>query len=139
MIEHEGVIVRVEGAKAFILIEQSGACVSCQVKNLCNASEKAEKIVEANRYGREFRIGERVAVVAEQSLGLKAVFLAYVLPFIIILVALFIFDSFIESELYVGLLGLSTLIPYLIILRLIKNKIDRKFQFSVISIEDNNP
>lgn len=129
IIEHEGVVTEIKGGKVFVTIEQTSACSSCHAKSICTASDKADKVIEASMVDDSIRVGDSVVVYGQKSIGVAAVLLAYVFPFCLIILALFVFDSFFESELIVGTLSLCVLIPYLFVLRFFRNKIQAKFQF----------
>lgn len=129
IIEHEGVVTGLEGKKAFIKIEQTSACSGCHAKTFCTASDKTEKIIEAVAVDDTLQQGDIVVVYGQKSIGVVAVLIAYVIPFILIILALFIFSRFIDSEFFVGTLSLSMLLPYFLVLRSFRNKIQAKFRF----------
>lgn len=131
-VEHQGVIISIDGKVAHVKIEQTSACASCHVKSVCGASEKSEKIVDANLLDTSLKIGDQAIVIGQKSLGIQAVLLAYVLPFIVIVSMLFIVNIFTTNELVIGTCALASLIPYFAILRLMRNKIQAKFQFYAI-------
>lgn len=131
-IEHQGVIISIDGKVAHVKIEQTSACASCHVKSVCGASEKSEKIIDANLLDTSLKIGDQAIVIGQKSLGIQAVLLAYVLPFIVIVSMLFIVNIFTTNELVIGTCALASLIPYFAILRLMRNKIQAKFQFYAI-------
>lgn len=131
-IEHQGIIVSIDNDIAHVRIEQTSACASCHVKSMCGASEKAEKIIDAHIVDNTLKIGDQVTIIGQKSLGFQAILLAYVLPFVIIVVALFIANIFTTNEVIMGTCALASLIPYFAILRLMRNKIQAKFQFYAI-------
>ena len=131
-IEHQGVIISIDGKIAHVKIEQTSACASCHVKSVCGASEKSEKIIDANLMDTSLKIGDQVTVIGQKSLGIQAVLLAYVLPFVLIIAILFFANIFTTNELVIGTCALTSLIPYFIVLRLMRNKIQAKFQFYAI-------
>lgn len=131
-VEHQGVIISIDDKVAHVKIEQTSACASCHVKSVCGASEKSEKIVDANLLDTSLKIGDQAIVIGQKSLGIQAVLLAYVLPFIVIVSMLFIVNIFTTNELVIGTCALASLIPYFAILRLMRNKIQAKFQFYAI-------
>ena len=131
-IEHQGVIITIENNIAHVKIEQTSACASCHVKEMCGASEKTEKIIDARIVDNTLKIGDQVTIIGQKSLGFQAILLAYVLPFVVIIVALFIVNAFTNNEVIMGTCALASLIPYFAILRLMRNKIQAKFQFYAI-------
>ena len=88
-IKHLGIVENINGSRLKVRIVQSSACSSCSVKGHCSASETKEKIIDVyNKNGVPCQIGERVMIVGTTSMGMKAVFLAFVLPFVVLLLAL---------------------------------------------------
>ena len=135
-IEHMGVIISIDDKIAHVKIEQTSACASCHVKSVCGASDKSEKIIDANIKDNTLKVGDQVTIIGQKSLGIQAVLLAYVLPFVVIIVTLFIANIFTTNELIIGSCALTSLIPYFIVLRLMRNKIQAKFQFYAIRKEN---
>lgn len=131
-IEHQGVIISIDDKVAHVKIEQTSACASCHVKSVCGASEKSEKIIDANLMDASLKIGDQVTVIGQKSLGIQAILLAYVLPFVLIVIILFFANIFTTNELVIGTCALASLIPYFAVLRLMRNKIQAKFQFYAI-------
>lgn len=131
-IEHQGIIVSIDNNIAHVRIEQTSACASCHVKEMCGASEKTEKIIDAHIVDNTLKIGDQVTIIGQKSLGIQAILLAYVLPFVVIVAALFIVNIFTTNEVIMGTCALASLIPYFAVLRLMRNKIQTKFQFYAI-------
>lgn len=131
-IEHQGIIINIDGKLAHVKIEQTSACASCHVKSVCGASDKSEKIIDANIMDKSLKVGDQVTIIGQKSLGIQAVLLAYILPFIVIIATLFIANIFTTNELIIGTCALASLIPYFVVLRLMRNKIQAKFQFYAI-------
>ena len=129
IIEHEGEVTEISGHKVFVKIEQTSACSGCHAKTFCTASDKTEKIIEAVAVDDTLQQGDIVVVYGQKSIGVVAVLIAYVIPFILIILALFIFSRFIDSEFFVGTLSLSMLLTYFLVLRSFRNKIQAKFRF----------
>ena len=131
-IEHQGIIIDIDGKLAHVKIEQTSACASCHVKSVCGASDKSEKIIDANIMDKSLKVGDQVTIIGQKSLGIQAVLLAYILPFIVIIATLFIANIFTTNELIIGTCALASLIPYFVVLHLMRNKIQAKFQFYAI-------
>lgn len=131
-IEHQGFIVEINNNIAHVRIEQTSACASCHVKAMCGASEKTEKIIDAHIADNTLKVGDKVTIIGQKSLGFQAIILAYILPFVVIITSLFIVNIFTTNEVIIGTCALASLIPYFAILRLMQNKIQAKFQFYAI-------
>ncbi|HOZ15225.1 MAG TPA: SoxR reducing system RseC family protein [Tenuifilaceae bacterium] len=133
LIEHLGRIDAVTPNDIRVVIISQSACASCHAKGACSASDVSEKIVVVSKTNHNFLVGETVKVLLKQSLGFKALFLAYILPFIVVITALFSLSSFV-SEGIAGILALLSLIPYYAILYFFKNKISKQFNFDIEKI-----
>jgi sigma-E factor negative regulatory protein RseC len=72
-----------------------------------------------------------VTIRMKQSSGHIAVFLGYVMPLILLVAVLIILISLSVPELTAGLGALAVLIPYYFILYIFRNKISRKFIFTL--------
>ena len=87
LIEHEGIIQSISGNSVQVLIVQNAACAGCHAQGVCTAADKTEKIINAQAM-ETLQAGDKVKVYAQQRLGLKAVLLAFVIPFLLILITL---------------------------------------------------
>lgn len=129
MIEHDGVIVKSTNNRATVRILNKSGCVSCELNGNCNLSDIKEKEIDVYTNGRTYEAGNKVTVIGTESMGFKALFLGYVLPFLIVLFTLVILTYTGSSELVAGLTALGTLIPYYIGLKLLNHKIQKQFSF----------
>ena len=131
-IYHSGIISEINKEKILVSIISHSACASCKVKGMCNISEMKEKIVEVNpQPGVNFKVGEEVTVLMKKSLGSQAVFLAYVLPFLIMIAVLIILINLTGNEGLSGLISIAFLVPYFYIIYLLRNKFKKKFVFVI--------
>ena len=133
-IEHKGRIESIHGNKIDINFIAVSGCASCQLKGVCSTSDLQEKRVEVFDYTNQFTVGEEVNVVLKQSLGFRALFLGYVLPFLLVLSVLIILTFITNNEAVSGIGALSVLVPYYLILYLLRNKIQKQFNFSIKKI-----
>ena len=138
-IKHLGIVESIDGSHVRVKILQSSACSSCSVKGHCNISETKEKIIDI--HDKESAdccsVGQKVMVCGTTSMGMKAVVLAFVLPFIVLLAALFVTMRVTDGdEAASALVSLCTLIPYYIIIYLLRNRISRTFSFTLETINN---
>lgn len=134
LISHEGIVVcALESESRLprvrIRIEQKAACSACKAKSMCTASETMVKEVDASAL-EPMEAGDRVEVSVEKRLGWKAVLLAFVLPFTLLLLMVWLLPHFIGSEALVGTLAICSLAPYYLILRLFSRKMEAEYQFT---------
>ncbi len=95
------------------------------------AGNENEKLLHIPVSDPDFRIGEKVRVILAQSLGFRALFLGYVLPFLLVLTVLLVLTAAGSDELVAGLASLAVLAPYYVGLKLMRGKVDRQFSFFV--------
>ena len=138
-IKHLGIVESIDGSHVRVKILQSSACSSCSVKGHCNISETKEKIIDI--HDKESAdccsVGQEVMVCGTTSMSMKAVVLAFVLPFIVLLAALFVTMRVTDGdEAASALVSLCTLIPYYIIIYLLRNRISRTFSFTLETINN---
>lgn len=135
-IKHLGIVENINGSRLKVKIVQSSACSACSVKGHCSASETKEKIIDVyNKNNVPCQVGERVMIVGTTSMGMKAVLLAFVLPFIVLLLALIISLKLSGGDEAVSaLVSLGTLVPYYLIIYICRNRLSRSFMFILESI-----
>lgn len=130
-IEHTGIISHIDRNLIQVLIIQESACSGCHANGACSAADIDEKIIEVESIDSTYKVGDKVILTGQSSTGLLAVLLAFILPFLLILLSLFFLRNYVTSEAISGTISLSTLIPYYIILSFFKKKMKNKFQFNI--------
>ncbi len=132
-IDHVGTISDIKDEKITVSILNISACAGCHAKSACSMSDMKEKEIDIIDYSSSFKLGEEVKIVYQESLGWLALFLAYVLPFILVLITLFIATAF-TNELISGLIALGILLPYYSLLYLFKDRLKKTFSFTIHKI-----
>ncbi len=130
-IEHRGIIESIGNDGIRVRFISASACASCHAKGVCSASDMEEKEVLVPNDGGDFHRGEMVHVFMKSSLGTRAVLIGYVYPFFVLLAVLLALTSAGLPELEAGLISLASLVPYYLVVYLIRNKLDRAFGFSI--------
>jgi sigma-E factor negative regulatory protein RseC len=128
-ISHDGIVDSLNGNEVVVRITSYAACTECHARGACNVTEEKEKYIRVKAGTQRFKAGEKVRVILAQSLGFRALFLGYVLPFLAVLTVLLTTTAAGLSELVAGLVSLSVLPPYYIGLKLFRNRLDRQFSF----------
>lgn len=134
-IEHIGIVQSVSDQTIEVNITAMSACSACHAKGACSVADVEDKIIEIFNPTEKYEIGERVNVSMKQSLGLNAVFLGYVLPFLLVLVALIITTIMGLPEGKSGLLSLAPLPVYYLILYSLKDRLQKRFTFSIHKLD----
>ena len=130
MIRHEGVVVSINGDKAHVEIVQTSACSACKARSMCMSSESQQKEMDVILL-EPVQVGDKVEVEVRERLAWKAVLLAYILPFIVMLAIIAILDFTTDwSEAVVGTLSLCGIALYYIGLSVFKHRLQTQFSFT---------
>lgn len=131
-IRHQGVVEEIDGSHLRVRIIQTSACASCSIKGHCSSADTKEKLIDvSDACAASFQPGDRVWVMGELSMGMMAVLLAFVLPFFVLLISLFVFMAVWNDELWSSIGSLALLVPYYGILWLNRARMKKKFSFTV--------
>jgi sigma-E factor negative regulatory protein RseC len=131
-IEHQGIVENIDGTCVQVRIFQTSACASCTAKKFCSSADSKEKIIEINNSSGNHKVGDKVIIQSEIAVGMKAVFISFVIPFFILIVSLFVIMSITnKNELLSASLSLLFLIPYYVILRMKRNYLKKELSFSI--------
>ncbi len=130
LIRHEGIVLSINGEKAHVQIVQTSACSACKARSMCMSSESQNKEMDAIML-EPMKIGDKVEVEVRERLAWKAVLLAYILPFIVMLAIIAILDFATDwSEAVVGTLSLCGIALYYIGLSVFRNRLQKQFSFT---------
>lgn len=131
-IKHQGIVENINGSHLQVRIIQTSACASCSIKGHCSSADTKEKLIDVTDDNvSSYQPGDRVWVIGDLSMGVMAVLLAFILPFLVLIFSLFIFMAIWNDELGSALCSLALLIPYYYILWLNKSRLGKKFSFSI--------
>lgn len=131
-IKHAGVVDGVEGECVRVRILQSSACSACKVAAHCNASETKEKIIDVmDADASHYQKGDQVMVVADTAVGFRASLYGYLLPLILMVVTLVGVLAATHSEGLAAVSALGILVPYYVLLFLMRNKLRNRLSFTL--------
>lgn len=129
-IEHTGIIKDVSNNLVTVSILPESACGNCRVRSSCSVGDNSEKIIEVIKKRDDlYAVGEEIKVLLDQSLGIKALGLGYMLPFLLLMLILVILTSLGVNEGYAGLLAILSLVPYYTVLSFFRDKLKKEFSF----------
>ncbi len=89
-ISHSGVIKSIDGSHIIVRILQTTGCASCSAKGMCNSAESKEHEIDIIDHSGQWHVGDRVQIIGSTQLGLKAVLLAFIMPFVVLVGVLFL-------------------------------------------------
>jgi sigma-E factor negative regulatory protein RseC len=139
-ITHNGIIQSIENDCINVRIFQSAACGSCKIAGHCNASDQKEKIISIEHCNiADYHIGDSVVVYTKSSTAHRAVFIGYGIPFILLVVTLFIIKAFTGSDAVAALGSIVALIPYYFVIFLLRAKIQNLVNFKIEKQKDPLP
>ena len=146
MIKHDGIIIALnEDGTALVRIVQTSACAACKAKAMCASAESAEKEMTVVLLGDEqWAVGNEVEVMVQQKMGWKAVVLAYLLPFFVMLAVMFVGNGLLamgdgaigllgdeaKREAVLGTVALCAMALYYLVLGMFKDKLQKEFSFT---------
>jgi len=130
LIRHTGVVMSVSGTSAHVEIVQTSACSACKAKSMCMSSESQVKQMDVIML-EPMQVGDKVEVEVRERLAWKAVLLAYILPFIVMIGVITALDFMTNwSEAVVGSLSLCGIALYYIGLSFFKGRLQKQFTFT---------
>jgi sigma-E factor negative regulatory protein RseC len=131
LIDHLGIVDRIEEDVAHVKINSESACSACHAKGVCGAADQEEKFLDVPLSGASYKTGEQVHVQVARRLGFKAVALGYFYPFLLLMAVLILLILIGMSELKAGSLALLSILPYYLLLYLFRKRIESTFTFSI--------
>ncbi|MBR4740969.1 MAG: SoxR reducing system RseC family protein [Bacteroidales bacterium] len=115
-----------------VAILQHGACSECHAAGLCGMADIAEKAVEvATDPYASYGVGDEVEVVLKASMGMKAVWLAYFIPLLILLAVILGLIALGVGEVVAGLAGIGAALLYYLGLYLMRNRLKNEYVFTI--------
>lgn len=108
------------------------ACSSCKAHEKCAFVDKADKIVEVETSDwQQYSVGDSVIVSVNESLGLLAVLLAYILPAVVIIGSIALLQIASASEVLTATITLIITALYFLLLYHLRDKLQRRFSFGI--------
>ena len=131
-IVHSGRIVEITPDFTTVEIIVSSACSSCHAKGLCGMSEDEEKIimVPTDPYA-EHKVGDEVEVLTKMTMGLKAVWISYVIPLAVLMILILSLSAVIANEIVLGLVAIAGVALYYFGIWLFRDRLSNEFVFYI--------
>lgn len=128
---HSGVVTKIVGKSVFVALDPNLNCESCHARGACGIHDTGSREIEITDPDGPFELNEPVSVILKKDLGNKALFWAYIFPFVLMTLTLFA-ASAVLPEWMAGLLSLFILIPYYLLVALLKKYFRRTFKISIL-------
>lgn len=134
---HDGTVIAVAPRLVKVEMHVVSACSSCKAHASCSFVDKADKVVEVETdEWKNYNEGDTVTVTVNESLGLLAVLLAYILPAVLLIAAVVLLSLFTRSELVAAALPIAIVAVYYLILYRFRNRLQKKFSFGLTKGDD---
>lgn len=118
---------------AHVRIAEAPACEDCKAASLCHSAEKTEKFVDAVLPAeRTYHEGDRVVVVGSPSMGMRATWLGFGIPLLLLVGGIMVGAQVLSNETTGALVGLSLLMAYYLGLWLYRGRLNKEFVFRVV-------
>ena len=131
-ISHRGRIVSVTPEVTTVQIVSESACAACHAKGLCSLGDAAHKEVELPTRGWDnYQVGDEVSVVLRASMGHKAVWLAYVIPLLVMVAALLGTLAAGGSELLAGGVAIAAVALWYGVVWLLRDRLRNEYIFTL--------
>ena len=129
---HAGTVKAVASGSVEVVIESTSACASCAAHAKCGFAESKNKTIAIPTDDwQQYHEGDTVTVHIDESRGMLAVWIAYVLPAVIMLAAIAIMTVLGSPEWAVALAALAVLAIYVGLLYLLRRRIGSRFTLTV--------
>lgn len=131
-IRHSGRILEITPDFTTVQIVVSSACSSCHAKAMCGMSEDEEKVimVPTDPYA-EHKVGDEVQVMTKMSMGMKAVWISYVIPLAVLMILILSLSAVIDNEFLRGAVALAGVGVYYFFIWLFRDKLSNEFVFYI--------
>ena len=131
-ISHTGKITGITPEFTTVEIVSSSACSSCHAKGLCGMSEDKIKtiMVPTDPYA-SYSVGDEVNVLLKKTMGLKAVWISYVIPLAILMILILSLPAVTVHEVYAGLGAVAGVALYYLVIYLFRDKLSKDFVFYI--------
>jgi sigma-E factor negative regulatory protein RseC len=131
-ISHSGIVERIDDGCVHVRIVQTSACAACKVAGYCNAAESKEKIIDVYCDSvADYQIGQQVVVSTSGQVAVKALLWAFGVPFVLLMTVLVLVLLLTANEGLAALSALAALVPYYLVLWLLRNKMREQLAFQI--------
>ena len=131
-IAHTGKVIDVTPDFTTVEIIASSACSSCHAKGLCGMSEEQEKIImlPTDPYATH-QVGDEVEICTKMTMGLKAVWISYVIPLAVLMILILSLSGIFENEAFRGLVAIAGVGLYYLVIWLFRDRLSDEFVFYI--------
>ena len=131
-ISHRAKVIEMTPEFTTVEILVSSACSECHAKGLCGMSEVQEKVVSlpTDPYA-TYNVGDNVQLCTKMSMGMKAVWISYVIPLLVLMILILSLSAVLKSEVVVGLASVCGVAVYYLVIWLLRDRLNNEFVFYI--------
>ena len=131
-ITHKAKVIEMTPDFTTVEILVNSACSECHAKGLCGMSETQEKVISlpTDPYA-SYNVGDEVELCTKMSMGMKAVWISYVIPLIIMMILILSLSAVFDSEVVTGLASVGGVALYYLIIWLLRDRLNNEFVFFI--------
>ena len=131
-ISHTGTIIGITPEYTTVEIIAQSACAACHARGMCGMADESQKIimVPTDPYA-GYKVGDEVFVMLKRSMGMKAVWISYVIPLLILMILILSLSSVTVHEVYAGLAAIGGVALYYLVIYLFRDKLAKDFVFYI--------
>ena len=131
-VKHTGRVVSMTPQLTTVEIVSHAACSECRAASVCGMPEYAEKAIQVptSPYAK-YGVGDEVQVVLKASMGMKAVWIAYFLPLLILLAVSLGLIGLGVAEVWAGLAGIAAVGVYYFVIWLMRDRLRKEYVFAI--------
>lgn len=130
---HSGFVSQVTEGHVKVSLFRKEACGGCQMKDYCGGDNDERQEFEVAASG--YQVGDEVQLLMSTSMGFRAVVMAYLMPFAVLLLSLIINLQLGLSEAEAALVSLSTTALYYVILKVMSGSIKNHFSINIQKLQ----
>ena len=129
---HDGIVQSVREGLVAVQIKAVSACATCQAHARCGFAESKDKTVEVPTADwQNYHEGDSVTVNIDESRGMLAVWIAYVMPALLLLAVIITLSILHLPEWVVVISAFIALGLYILGLYLVRRKVESRFTLTI--------
>ena len=130
-IRQSATVIRVDATQIEVEVCRPEACAACKAKSVCSEGGGQGKRMTLANDGQGYQLGEQITLVMRRSAGLKAVVIAYLVPVILVVAALLVFQTMQIKETVAAISTLVLLGLYFLVIRLLRGRLNRELTIEI--------
>ena len=131
VISHPGRIVDINPEYTTVQFTALSACSSCQAEGFCGVAGAEKKTIQIPTTPGNWQPDQEVEVCLKRGMGFKAVWLAYVIPVLLLLAVLLALVALGVTEWVAGLCAIGATLLYYLVLRVFRDRLSNEYTFYI--------